>query len=339
MSGLARRALFRGGPEVSRLCLGTMMFGDQADETATAAMLDRYLGAGGDFIDTADVYANGESERLLGRMLGPRRDGVILATKAGNAMRDVPGSGGLGARWIAEAADASLRRLGTDVIDLYYLHRDDETTPLEETVGALAKLIAAGKVRWWGFSNHRAWKIAEMVRVADALGAPRPVVAQPYHHALNRLVEIDYIPACAHFGVGVVPYSPLARGVLTGKYRTASPPEGSRAARADKRMMETEFRPETLAAAGRLADHAEATGRAPAALALQWVLANAAVSSVLIGPRNAAQLDGYLAAMEAPYGPEDEALVESLNPSGHAPAPGYADPQYPYRGRLYGAAQ
>ncbi len=330
---LPRKPLFGGGPEVSRLCLGTMMFGDQSDEAESRRILEGFLAAGGDFIDTADAYAGGDSERILGRLLDGRRDAVFLATKVGNAVKGVDGSGGISAAWIARAAEDSLDRLRTDAIDLYYLHRDDEETPVEEFVGAMGALVASGKVRYWGFSNFRAWKIAEMVRVADSLGVPRPVACQPYYHMLNRVAETDTLPACAHFGMGVVPYSPLARGVLTGKYREGSP-EGSRAARGDARMMETEFRPETIAAANRSVDHAEATGRDPAALALQWVLANKAVTSVLIGPKSVKQLQGYLDGMAVGYDEADERALSTICASGHTPAPGYSDPRYPLRGRM-----
>jgi aryl-alcohol dehydrogenase-like predicted oxidoreductase len=207
-------------------------------------------------------------------------------------------------------------------------------TPLEETIGALGELIAAGKVVHWGFSNFRAWKIAEMIRVADSLGVARPVASQPYYHTLNRVVEMEYLPACLHFGIGAVAYSPLARGVLTGKYRGGVIPEGSRAARKETRIMETEFRDETIAAANRAADHATATGRDAIGLAIQWVLANSAVPSVLIGPKSLAQLEAYLGAATTGYTAEDAAVLSALCASGHTPVPGHSDPRYPSRGRL-----
>ena len=332
MTQLARRALWRGGPQVSQLCLGTMMFGDRTDTDEAARMLDAYIGAGGNFIDTADTYAAGGSERMLAGLLRRRRDAVVLATKLGNPVGGVAGSGGLSAPWVRAAISGSLDRLRTDRIDLMYLHADDNVTPLEETIGAVGEALAAGLIGAWGFSNFRAWKIAEMVRVADQLGVERPRVCQPYYHMLNRLAEIDTLPACAHFGIGAVPYSVLARGVLTGKYRDGVP-EGSRADRKDKRLMETEFRPETLAAAARAAAHAEARGITPQGFALNWVLANPIVSAALIGPRSLEQLEGYLAASSEPYGPQDEAAANEINAAGCAPAPLYADPRYPYRGR------
>ncbi len=329
---IPRAALWAGGPEVARLCLGAMMFADQTEAGEAAEILDRYLAAGGNFIDTADSYSGGGSERMLGALLEARRDRVVLATKLGNPVAGTAGSGGLSARWIAEAVPASLARLRTGWIDLLYLHVDDETTPLEETIAALGDHLAAGRIRAWGFSNFRAWKIAEMVRVADRLGVDRPRVCQPYYHMLNRLVEIDTLPACAHFGIGVVPYSVLARGVLTGKYR-AGTPQGSRAGRGDKRILETEFQDATLAAAARAADHAESRGGTPAGFALNWVLANPLVTAALIGPRTASHLDGYLSAAAEPFGAADEAAADALNAAGCAPAPLYADPRYPYRGR------
>lgn len=337
MTALPRRPLFAGGPEVARLCLGTMMFGDVTDAAEADRVLGAYLEAGGNFIDTADVYAAGASEAMLGALLGPRREGVVLATKAGYPMRGIPGSGGLSPRWLAAAAEGSLRRLATDRIDLFWLHADDETTPLEEVVGALDRLVAAGKVRHWGVSNFRAWKIAELVRLADAAGAPRPVAAQPLYHLLNRTAETELLPACAHFGIGVVSYSPLARGVLTGKYRAGTPP-GSRAGRGDRRILETEFQPGTLAAAARAAAYAEATGRSPAALALSWVLANPLVAGVVAGPRDAAQMADYIAALGCPWGPGDEAALSALCAPGQTAAPGHTDPRYPVWGRPVPAA-
>ncbi len=334
MTQLPRKPLFADGPEVSRLCLGTMMFGDQTDKDEAGRILDAFLEAGGDFIDTADQYAGGRSEEFLGRLLHARSAECFVATKVGNKVAGDAQSGGISAAWIATAVERSRARLGREVIDLYYLHLDDNETPLEETIGALGALISQGAIRHWGFSNFRSWKIAEMVRVADHLGVPRPVAAQPYYHMLNRMPEIDYLPACQHFGIGVVPYSPLARGVLTGKYRGGDVPEGSRAARADPRMMETEFRPETLEVATQAVAHADATGRDPAGLAVQWVLANQIVTSVLVGPRTEAQMRSYLDAAQVGYGAKDEMALSALCASGHTPVVGYADPRYPFRGRV-----
>lgn len=334
MSALPRKSLTTGGPSVSRLCLGTMMFGDQTDEAEAGRILDAYFAAGGNFIDTADAYASGRSEEMLGRLLGARGDDAVLATKVGNKVGGVADSGGISPRWIAEAARQSLDRLQTKSIDLYYLHLDDNETPLDDVVGALGQLLADGKIKAWGFSNFRPWKIADLVHIADRLGVARPIAAQPYYHVLNRVIESDLLPACAHFDIGTVTYSPLARGVLTGKYRNGATPEGSRAARADVRMMETEFRPETVSAANRAADYAEASNRNPGGLALNWVLANQLITSVLAGPKTLAQLQGYLDAFGMAYTADDEAFLDGLCGSGCTPNPGYTDPRYPLRGRV-----
>ena len=233
------------------------------------------------------------------------------------------------------AIDGSLERLGTDYVDIYYLHLDDARTPLDETIGAIGDLLRAGKIRYWGLSNHRGWRIAAAVLIADRLGVPRPVVCQPYYNAMNRMPEVEIIPACAHFGLGVVPYSPLARGVLTGKYAPGeAPAPETRAGRGDKRMMQTEFRAESLAIAQRLKAHAEARAMSAGQFAVGWVLANGYVSSVLAGPRTLGQWTDYLGALDARLGPEDEALVDGLVAPGHPSTPGYSDPRYPPSGRL-----
>lgn len=327
-----RRMLGSGGPAVSPLCLGAMMFADQTDGDEAARILDAYLEAGGNFIDTADSYSGGGSERMLAPLIAPRRSDLVIATKLGNPVKGVDGSGGLTARWIDRAIAGSLDRLGVEQIDLLYLHVDDEVTPLDQTIDALGHAMQDGQIAAWGFSNFRAWKIADMIRICDRLGVARPVACQPYYHMLNRLAEIDTLPACGHFGIAVVPYSVLARGVLTGKYRNGAAP-GSRAARGDARLMETEFRAETLAAASKAAEHAEARGGTPMGFALNWVLANPLVTAALVGPKTAAQMHAYIAALAEPYGQADEAAAGALNAAGCAPAALYADPRYPYRGR------
>lgn len=320
------------GPEVSRLCLGTMMFGDQADEETSSAILDCYLAAGGNFIDTADSYAGTRSEAILGRLLSQRDLPVYVATKCGNPLPGFQGSGGLSPAWILQAAELSRERLKRETVDLYYLHHDDNSTPLDEIVGAMGELLTSGAIRAWGVSNLRPWKIVELVHLADRFRVARPVAAQPCYHVLNRTAEADYLPVCRHFDIGVVPYSPLARGVLTGKYRSGTP-EGSRAARGDTRMLETEFHPATLELAGRVAVYADQKRVAPAHLALQWVLANDAVKSVLIGPRTVDQLNAYLKAAKAPYDADDEAFLSALCTAGTTPVPNYWDPRAPLQGR------
>jgi len=327
-------SLGRSGLQVSRLCLGTMMFGDRTDAAEAGRIVASARDAGVNFIDTADVYAKGESEKITGKLIAGDRDRWVLATKVANPMGDDPNRRGTSRKWVMRAIDESLARLGGDYVDVYYIHRDPGDVPMEETVAAMADLIRAGKIRYWGVSNVRGWRIAEAVRVCDALHAPRPVVCQPYYNAMNRQPENDILPACAHYGIGVVPYSPLARGVLTGKYKPGSePPAETRAGRKDKRMLETEFRAESLEIAQKVKAHAEKKGMTAGDFAVGWVLANPIVSSVIAGPRTLEQWTSYLASMGKRFDAEDEALVDSLVRPGHPSTPGYNDPNYPLTGR------
>jgi aryl-alcohol dehydrogenase-like predicted oxidoreductase len=329
------RRLGGSGLKVSPVCLGTMMFGDQTDEATADRIVGSAREAGVNFIDTADVYAKGESERITGKLIKGERDRWVLATKVGNAVGDDPNARGLSRKWVMRAIDDSLRRLDTDYVDVYYLHLDDRETPLEETIAAVGDLIRGGKVRYLGLSNYRGWRIAEAVRLCDGLDVGRPVVVQPYYNAMNRMPEIEILPACGHYGIGVVPYSPLARGVLTGKYRPGEePPAGTRASRKDTRMMETEFRRESLEMAQEIKAHAERRGMTAGQFAVNWVLNNALVTAVLAGPRTAEQWAEYLGALEHRFGPEDEALIDRLVAPGHPSTPGYTDPRYPLTGRV-----
>lgn len=326
--------LGRSGLAVSRLCLGTMMFGGRAPESEAMAIVAEARDRGVNFIDTADVYNEGESERIVGRAVRPERDRWILATKAGNAMGEGPNRRGLSRRWLLAACEASLSRLGTDFIDIYYLHREDHATPLEETVAAIGRLLADGKIRYWGVSNFRAWRLAELCRIADGLGIPRPVASQPYYNAFNRQPEVEHLPACRHYGLGAVPYSPLARGVLTGKYPPGEAPSPeSRAGAADRRIMQTEWRPESLEKAQAVRAHAERRGLTAGQFALAWVLNNAAVTAVIAGPRTLAQWQDYFGGLDYRIDDADEALVDSLAAPGHPSSPGYNDPAYPIEGR------
>ena len=333
--------LGRSGLRVSPLCLGTMTFGEDwgwgSTPTDAAAILGRYLARGGNFIDTANVYNRGESEKITGKLIASDRDRWILATKVANPYTTPgdgpPFSGGLSRRWIFQACDASLARLRTDWIDIYYLHKDDTATPLAETIAAVGDLIRAGKVRYFGISNYRGWRIAEVMRWCEKLAVPQPVVCQPYYNLLNRTPEIEVLAACDHYGIGVATYSPIARGVLTGKYAGGAKPEGSRAARADRRIMETEFRAESFAIADRLKAHAEATGRTATQFALAWLWANRVVTSVIAGPRTLEQWKDYVEAIGTAWSDADERLVDSLVAPGHPSTPGFNDPQYPFHGR------
>jgi aryl-alcohol dehydrogenase-like predicted oxidoreductase len=216
------RQLGRSGLKISPICLGTMMFDGPTDEATSKRIIAKAREAGINFIDTADAYSAGHSEEVVGRAISNNRQGWVLATKLANAMGDDPNRAGLSRRWMLQAAEESLKRLGTDYIDIYYLHKEDHSTPLEETVRAMGELIQKGKVRYFGISNYRAWRVAEICNICDRLGIDRPIVSQPYYNAMNRMPEVEHFPACHFYGLGIVPYSPLARGVLTGKYRTAA---------------------------------------------------------------------------------------------------------------------
>ena len=213
------RRLGDSGLEVSEICLGTMMFGDRTDAATSQRIIASAFDAGVNFIDTADVYVKGASESIVGPAIAANRRRWILATKVGNPLTKKPHDGGLSRRWMLAACDDSLARLATDYIDIYYLHKDDTETPLSETIEAMGDLIRAGKIRYFGVSNYRGWRIAEVVGVCADLGVPQPVVCQPYYNAMNRGPEVEILPACDHYGIGVAPYSPIARGLLTGKYR------------------------------------------------------------------------------------------------------------------------
>ena len=323
------------GLKVSPLWLGTMMFGDQTDEAEAARIVASAREAGVNAIDTANAYADGESERITGRLIRADRERWVLATKLANPMGPGPNDRGLSRRHMLQALDASLARLGTDWVDVLYLHREDESTPLEETLATVAHLVDSGKVHHFGVSNFRAWRVARIVEMCRAMGIAPPIVCQPPYNAMSRAVETELLPCCAHYGVGVVAYSPLARGILSGKYAPdAAAPKGSRVARNDKRMLQTEFRPESLALAQRMAAHARSVGVSPTALALGWVWNSRHVHGLIAGPKSLAQWQGYVEARGQPFSAADEAFVDGLVAAGHASTPHYTDPQYPVSGRV-----
>ena len=324
------RRLGASNLQVSALCLGTMMFGDQTGIEEARDIVAAARDSGVNFIDTADVYTKGASETMLGQLLQGQRDHWVLATKLGNKMGDAVNQGHYSRAWMLREVDASLARLQTDRVDILYMHRDYEGMDLEEPLRAMDSLIRDGKVRGWALSNFRGWRIAEAVRIAGELGMPRPVACQPYYNLLNRMPEVEILPACIHHGIGVVPYSPIARGVLTGKYKPGMPPPAdTRAGRGDKRIAETEFREESLRIAQQLQAHAQAKGITLAQFATAWVLQHRAVSSVIAGPRTLEQWKAYGPAVDAVIDKDDEALVDSLVRPGHPSTPGFTDPSYP----------
>lgn len=331
------RNLGNSNLKVSALCLGTMMFGDQTDKSeATKIVADAYA-QGVNYIDTADVYTKGASESLVGEILAGQRHDWVLATKLGNSMSERINVGHYSRSWMMQEIDASLARLKTDYVDILYMHRDYNGMNLEEPLRALDAMLRAGKIRYWGVSNFRGWRIAEMVSIAKQLGMPGPVVCQPYYNLLNRMPEVEILPACQHYGIGVTSYSPIARGVLTGKYLpgVALDPN-SRGGRADKRMTETELREESFVIAQTLLKYCSEKGNEKISLAqfaTAWVLANPAVSSVIAGPRTLQQWKDYMPALSYIVTAEDEKLIDELVHPGHPSTPGYTDPAYPLNGR------
>ena len=284
------------------------------------------------------MYANGESERITGAAIRAERSRWILATKAGNPMRGPgdapPATGGSSRRWLTMACDASLARLGTDWIDVYYLHKDDPVTPVAETVAApIGDLIARrGKIRYFGVSNFRGWRIAEVMRWCEKLAVPPPVVCQPYYNLLNRAPEVEVLPACEHYGIGVASYSPIARGVLTGKY-------GGRRARGLARGAQGQAHHGDGVPRGVVRDRRDAEG----ACRGERPLADPVRARVAVGepqrdvgdrgPRTLEQWRAYVDALGTPWSADDEALVDGLVAPGHPSTPGYNDPAYPLTGR------
>jgi aryl-alcohol dehydrogenase-like predicted oxidoreductase len=232
------------------------------------------------------------------------------------------------------ALDASLKRLTTDFVDIYYTHTPDYETPIEETLRAMDDMVRSGKVRYIACSNFRAWRLCESLWVSDKLNLHRFACVQPLYNLVNRDIEVELLPLCREYGVGVVTYSPLARGILTAKYRPGeSYPAGSRAARDDKRMKEAELRDESLAISQRIAEHCARRGTNSSQFALAWCLANPIVTSVILGPRTQEQLQDNLGCQAVAISGDDEQLVNSLVPPGEHSGKGFQDPQYPITGR------
>jgi aryl-alcohol dehydrogenase-like predicted oxidoreductase len=300
---MEHRTLGRTGVKVSPLCLGAMMFGawGNPDHEDSIRIIHRALDAGINFIDTADVYSRGESEEIVGRALaGGRRDDVVLATKVHGSMGDDPNQFGNSRRWIVREVEASLRRLGTDWIDLYQIHRPEADTDIDETLGALTDLVRAGKIRYLGSSTFPASQIVEAQWVAERRGRERFVSEQPPYSMLVRGVENDVLPTCRRHGMAVIPWSPLAGGWLSGRYRRGmQPPTSSRADRLPHRFdLSLPGNQRKLEAADALAQLAEDAGLTLIELALAFVLRHPAVTAAIIGPRTLAHLESQLGAAD-----------------------------------------
>ena len=330
------RILGKSGISVSELCLGTMNFGVPTEESQAVRIMHQAIDAGVNFIDCANTYGGkGGAETIVGKALEGKRNAVVLTTKFREVMGAGPNDSGAHRLHLRQALDASLRRLHTDRVDIYFYHKPDYATPIEETLRTLEDFVRAGKILYIGCSNFYAWQVMEGIALSRARNLSEFVCAQPMYNIVNRDAELELLPLCQKYGVGVVCYSPLARGVLTGKYRSGAPlPENSRAARGDRRIHQTELREESFKVAEALRPLAAAHDKSLSQFALAWALANRAVSSVIIGPRTIEQLEDNIGALGWTLSAEDERQVDALVPRGEHTGKGYNDPQYPVRGRV-----
>jgi aryl-alcohol dehydrogenase-like predicted oxidoreductase len=315
------RTLGRTGIKVSPLCLGAMMFGEwgNPDHEDSVRIIHRALDAGINFIDTADVYSRGESEEIVAKALaGGRRDNVVLATKVHGTMGDDPNERGNSRRWIVREVENSLRRLNTDWIDLYQIHRPEADTDVDETLGALTDLVRAGKVRAIGSSTFPAAEIVEAQWVAERRGRERFVCEQPPYSMLVRGVEADVLPVCRRYGMGVIPWSPLAGGWLSGRWRKgAETPVSSRAERLPHRFdLSLPGNQRKLEAADALAQLAEGAGMTLIEMALAFVIRHPAVTAAIIGPRTMEQLESQLPAADVTLSDELLDRIDAIVPPG-----------------------
>jgi aryl-alcohol dehydrogenase-like predicted oxidoreductase len=337
------RTLGRSGCAVSTLCLGTMTFGAESDEGTSHALLDTFLEAGGTLVDTADVYSAGVSEQIIGRWFADRpaevTDRVVLATKGRFGTADEPNGLGLSRRHLTRALDDSLRRLGVDRVDLYQVHAYDPWTPLEETVRTLDDFVRAGKIGYWGLSNFTGWQLTKIVDTAIALGASRPVTLQPQYSLIVREIEWEIVPAAQDAGLGLLPWSPLGGGYLSGKYRRGQQPSGdTRLGENPDRGMEAWERrgtDRTWRIIDALTEVAEGRGVSMAASALAWVTDRPGVTSTILGARTVEQLRANLEAADLHLTLEETAALDVASDLGAADYP-YGEMGEQQRSRLLG---
>ncbi|MEP6715181.1 MAG: aldo/keto reductase [Terriglobia bacterium] len=301
------RALGKTGLEVSRACFGTMTFGSQVDQAEAGKMIDLCLDSGVNFIDTANVYNAGESERILGRSIAGRRDKVVLASKVFGKMGEY---GGLSRAAILRAIDDSLQRLGTDYLDLYYLHHPDPAVPIEESLEAMEQLVKSGKVRFPATSNYASWQVTEAQWIAEKKGYTPATVSQPMYNLLARGVEQEYLPMCERFGIFTCVYNPLAGGLLTGKQRPGAPASGTRFD-GNKMYLDRYWHPAQFEAVERLSAAAKAHGRTLLSVALNWLYCHTPASCLILGASRLEQLRQNLAALEE--GPLPEELLQTCD--------------------------
>ncbi len=327
------RSLGRTGVPVSVLCLGCMNFGSQTSEAESMDIIDRALDAGINFLDTANVYGRGASEEVVGKALrrNGKRDRIVLASKVhGRMADDDPLAAGNNRRHIIQQCEASLRRLQTDYIDLYQIHRPQSGVPIDETLRALDDLIRAGKVRYIGTSTYPAWKVMEALWASKELGLNRFVSEQPPYHLLDRLIERELIPLAQAYGLAILPWSPLARGFLAGRYPRGAPvPDDSRLARdgqgspAFVERTQKHFSDAAYAVLGVVEALAQEKGCTPGQVALAWCVGQPGVTSPIIGPRTMAHLEESLGALEVVLTDPDRARLDEVSPPEQAIVPYY----------------
>ncbi len=292
------RTLPKTGLKVSRLSFGTMTFGSQTDEATARRIMDCCLDAGINFIDTANVYNRGAAETIVGKTLKGRRDKVILASKVRGKMGDAPDEEGLSRAAMRKAIDASLQRLGTDYVDLYYLHQPDYAAAIEETLETMQELVRAGKVRFPAISNYAAWQVTEVNWICEKKGYQPYFISQPMYNLIARGIEEEYLPFCKRFGVAVVPYNPLAGGLLTGKHSSAGGPTAGTRFDGNKMYQDRYWLDDDFAAVEELRRIAKEAGKTLVQLALQWLLSQPVVDSIILGASRLEQLQENLKAAQ-----------------------------------------
>lgn len=321
------RSLGRTGVKVSPLCLGCMMFGWKSEEAASMDVVDRAIDVGINFLDTANVYSRGVSEEHVGKALArnKKREKIVLATKVHGKMDDAdPNAMGNSRRHIVLQCEASLRRLQTDWIDLYQIHRPSPDVPIDETLRALDDLVRAGKVRYLGTSTYAAWQFVDSIHVARELGLNRFVCEQPPYHLLDRRIERELVPMAQNFGVGIIPWAPLASGFLTGKYKKDQPaPADARLKNDGTGRSPFLFSDASFAVLGALESIANARGCTVSQAALAWCMNQPGITAPIIGPKNVEQLNDNLGALKVALNDEDRKKLDEVSKPGRAIVPYY----------------
>ncbi len=313
------RLLGRTGVRVSPLCLGTMNFGGVTNEADSIAIIHAALEAGINFVDTANVYNSGQSEIVVGKALRDRRDKVVLATKVHFKVGDGPNDEGNSRRHILKACDDSLRRLQTDTIDLYQIHRPNLEIPVDETLGALTDLVRAGKVHYIGCSTHPAWLVMEALAVSERLHLARYVSEQPPYNLLDRRIENELIPLALRHQLAIIPWAPLAQGVLAGRYQKDQPySSDSRAGRLPGSIYAERVTPRGVEAGTRFVEIAQRSGKTPGQLALTWCKDQPGITSPIVGPRTIEQLQELLPVLDMQLSDDERTACDQINPPGGA---------------------